>query len=452
MAGLERRALIELLREAFAELPGAPSVRVEAPGEAVDARGWLAAQDAGVRVYWRSRDGLVETAGVGAADTVEAPVSEAGGGLAGLLAEVRSGLSCIHPEMRYFGGWAFDTGLNGSCWRGFGTSRFVLPRFELNVRAGQSVFACNACRADATPSGLEAIGEQFGRLRNVGPVIAAPVIPSVLSREDTPPRAAWECLVERALTAIGAGEFEKVVLARQVKLAFDVAPDPCVLLDQLGRHAENTYLFLVQPSRDAAFLGATPERLCAATGRYVKTEALAGTRPRGNDAAADAGLSDDLMHNGKELREHGIVADRLREVLGRFCGEVRAEREVSLVRLHRCQHLARPFEGIMSNGSSDGDVLAALHPTPAVGGHPDGPALAWLRRNEPFSRGWYAGAVGWAGHDACEFAMGIRSGLVDGNTLTLYAGAGIVAGSVPGAEWEETESKLAAFIDVIDPS
>jgi menaquinone-specific isochorismate synthase len=309
------------------------------------------------------------------------------------------------------------------------------------------VFACNARRTEDYETRLVQIAAQFDRLSPC--TTQAPPLPTLLARDDMPSRTEWEQLVERALKAIGGKALEKVVLARQVKLKFTAPPSFSTILSLLAQHARNAYLFAFQPEEGVAFVGATPERLYKSLGGYVKSEALAGTRPRGISASADVNLAHDLMHNDKELREHGIVADRVRDVLGRICRDLRADPSVSLIRLHRCQHLVRRFEGILANGYTDADVLTTLHPTPAVGGHPDTPALDWLRDNEPFARGWYAGPVGWIGHDSSEFAIAIRSGLISADTLTLYAGAGILAGSVPRTEWEETESKLAAFLDVL---
>jgi menaquinone-specific isochorismate synthase len=97
---------------------------------------------------------------------------------------------------------------------------------------------------------------------------------------------------------------------------------------------------------------------------------------------------------------------------------------------------------------TDAEVLLALHPTPAVGGYPRREALEEIRALEPFDRGWYAGPVGWIGAEGSEFAVGIRSGLVRGNSLALFSGAGIVAGSVPEDEWAEIEQKIGGFVRV----
>jgi menaquinone-specific isochorismate synthase len=98
----------------------------------------------------------------------------------------------------------------------------------------------------------------------------------------------------------------------------------------------------------------------------------------------------------------------------------------------------------------DADLIAALHPTPAVGGLPRGAALRWIAKHEPFDRGIYAAPVGWIGLDGAEFCVALRSGLVRGNELALYNGAGIVRGSDPGEEWQEIETKMQNFLSVLD--
>ena len=114
-----------------------------------------------------------------------------------------------------------------------------------------------------------------------------------------------------------------------------------------------------------------------------------------------------------------------------------------------CPALPQPFVGRTPPGIATADILAALHPTAAVNGHPRKTALQHLRSREPFARGWYAGPVGWIGADASEFAVAIRSARVLGDQVSLFAGAGIVPGSDPDGEWAETESKLSLFLNAL---
>jgi menaquinone-specific isochorismate synthase len=125
------------------------------------------------------------------------------------------------------------------------------------------------------------------------------------------------------------------------------------------------------------------------------------------------------------------------------------DKDISVLKLHQCQHLRTHIEGILEQDNTDADLLRTLHPTPAVGGLPKEGAVRWIAEAEPFDRGWFAGPVGWIGGDSAEFAVGIRSGLVSDTTLSLYAGAGIVPGSEAEQEWAEIENKLSPFVGIL---
>jgi menaquinone-specific isochorismate synthase len=194
-----------------------------------------------------------------------------------------------------------------------------------------------------------------------------------------------------------------------------------------------------------AFVSATPERLFRREGRAVESEAVAGTRPRGASEADDAELRDELLNSEKDKAEHGHVRVGIGEALGPLCDELEIEDGVSEMKLARRRHLVSRVRGTLREGVTDAEVLRALHPTPAVGGYPRAEALEEIRALEPFDRGWYAGPVGWIGAGASEFAVGIRSGLVHGDRVALFSGAGIVAGSSPEGEWAEIEQKIGDF-------
>ncbi|HEX2181466.1 MAG TPA: chorismate-binding protein, partial [Rubrobacteraceae bacterium] len=180
-------------------------------------------------------------------------------------------------------------------------------------------------------------------------------------------------------------------------------------------------------------------------GRLIESEAVAGTRPRGASEADDAELRDDLLRSEKDKAEHEYVRVGIREALGPLCDELEVEDDVSEMKTKSRRHLVSRVHGVLREGVEDAEVLRALHPTPAVGGYPGEGALQEIRTAEPFDRGWYAGPVGWIGADAAEFAVGIRSGLVRGDSLALFSGAGIVEGSEPEAEWAEIEQKIGDF-------
>ena len=161
--------------------------------------------------------------------------------------------------------------------------------------------------------------------------------------------------------------------------------------------------------------------------------------------ADDEGLRDELLHSAKDRVEHTYVSKGIREALEPLCEELEIEDSVADMKLARGRHLRSKIRGKLGDGVTDAGLLEAMHPTPAVGGYPRDRAREEIRVLEPFDRGWYAGPVGWIGAEASEFAVGLRSGLVRGQTLALFSGAGIVAGSVPEEEWAEIEQKIGDF-------
>ena len=200
-----------------------------------------------------------------------------------------------------------------------------------------------------------------------------------------------------------------------------------------------------------AFIGASPERLFRREDRELITEAVAGTRPRSKSHDEDSKLAEELMTSQKDQLEHQIVRKSIRQQLHR-CLEAESlsvSAQPKLLPLARTQHLFSEIRGQLCSDVSDAQLIDTLHPTPAVGGYPTENALAEISRLEPFDRGWYSAPVGWISRDAAEFAVAIRSGLLAGQELSLYSGAGIVPGSDADAEWDEVEHKLVDFIDII---
>ncbi|HWR98005.1 MAG TPA: isochorismate synthase, partial [Candidatus Methanoperedens sp.] len=278
---------------------------------------------------------------------------------------------------------------------------------------------------------------------------ALTALPAVLERADRPDRAAWVAAVEGALARIERGPLQKVVLARRTDFRLAEAPDPFLLLHRLRAANPEGFHFAFSPEGGATFLGVSPERLYRREGRHILSEAVAGTRRRGDSEREDQAIGDALLDSEKDRREHRFVADTVGRGLGELCRSYRADPEISLLKLSRIQHLRRGFEGTLRGQVDDVAIVAALHPTPAVAGNPTAAAVAEIAQREPFSRGWYAGPLGWVDPRGADFTVAIRSGLLSGSRLALFTGAGIVRGSRPIAEWEELENKLAGFVKVI---
>ncbi len=255
--------------------------------------------------------------------------------------------------------------------------------------------------------------------------------------------AAWEAAVRAALEAIAVGALQKVVLARPVVLPLPAPPDPVAVLQALHRSQPRAYCFLFEPRPGAAFVGATPELLARVQHGRVETVALAGSIARGRDEHEDALLGRELLRSAKDRREHAAVVTAIREALAPLTRGLAAPSQPRLRRLPHIQHLETPLRGLLRPGVGLLEVAAALHPTPALGGVPRAAALDFIAAHEPYPRGWYAAPVGLVFPDGSgELGVAIRSALLLGDRAVLYAGAGIVAGSDPAREWQETTLKL----------
>ncbi len=383
-------------------------------------------------------------AAVGVADLREADASGGDLSLPKLLASLPDSAG---SGARYYGGARFDPLRRPEEeWAAFGAYRFVLPRFELHAADGETILTCNL----VLPRDVGNASEILEQIEDLTLPEGEPraTLPTPVSRVDRPDLPGWRQNIGRALAAFSEGRLGKIVLARRVEFGFDGDLDPTLLLGSLQAATPGCFHFYAEPEDGVAFLGASPERLFRRDGSSVVSEAVAGTRPRGTSLENDIGLRDDLMRSAKDRAEHSYVRIGIGETLAPLCEEFEIEEVVSDMKLARGRHLRSRVRGTLREGVTDAVLLDALHPTPAVGGHPRVEALQEIKDLEPFDRGCYAGPVGWIGDEASEFAVGIRSGLVRGRTLDLFSGAGIVAGSMPDEEWAEIEQKIGDFIGV----
>lgn len=264
--------------------------------------------------------------------------------------------------------------------------------------------------------------------------------------EDERPAADWMRLVGETARAIRAGRYHKVVLARAVQATAQSPFGVGEALRRLRSDAPTATIFAIRRG-GRAFLGATPERLAQVTDGRLRTMALAGTAPRGATPDEDARLGAELTQSAKNRGEHAIVVSEICRALAPITVGVNAPEKPQLVRLASLQHLKTPISGRLALGVTALDVVAALHPTPAVGGYPRRAALVAIRDGERLDRGWYAGPVGWLdAKGGGEFVVALRSALLDGARATLFAGCGVVADSDPQAEYAESRIKLHVML------
>ena len=426
------------------------------------------------RSVWLRPDADVGLAAIGVVEAIE-PIggdrfSAASAARAVLEARIRCNAPPEAPAPVLVGGFSFTPAVSsdggepdggGPRWQGFGDCRLVLPALTVIDRPdGTWVLVATRVGPDGDETAAEAVLDERLASFEVEPLpdaadpATADPAGSAAAAQDCGRDDGYEALVSGAVDAIGRGEFQKVVLARTVALGRGL--DVVTVLDRLRQRnpACATFGFTVG---EATFLGATPEELVTLDGSRLHTTALAGTAPRGDSPEADERLAAGLLGSAKNRSEHRFVVDGITEALAGLGLVDPAPAEPGLMRLSRLQHLRTPITARVQrrrSGVSDMDVLRAagvLHPTAAVGGAPTGAALEFIASHEGFDRGWYAAPVGWCDLDGNgELGVALRCALTGPEGTHVFAGAGIVADSVPGEELEETGYKLRALLDVID--
>ncbi len=345
--------------------------------------------------------------------------------------EARAGLPLV-------GGFAFSAlRESGPEWSDFPDLRFSLPERLLEIEAGRARWLGaeplrDACASESAPE------------RSRAPHSAAN---AALTIESDEAPAAYRGRVAAALREIERGEFEKVVVARRLRVrrpgGFELEP----LLRALAARYPSCTLFAIARA-ETTFLGASPEPLLRLRDGVVETAALAGSTARGRSPEEDRELARALLESKKEQAEHAAVLRALRAALAPVCSELQAPEAPGLRRLDGIQHLESRVRARLAQPISLLELAARLHPTPSIAGAPTEAALRWLARHEQLARGWYAGGVGCVdAHGEGELCVALRCALFRGDEALLYAGAGVVAGSQPEAEVQETRLKLRALLD-----
>ena len=365
--------------------------------------------------------------------------------------DVHAGTEAARP--RVFGGFAFHEGAcDGDPWTSFPEARFVLPRVQVTVADNGTWLTVNATGPDATVGAVETrLEREAERLSGLEEPSTRPSRPGIREKRLTTSRAAWRESVEAALGRIRSGELRKVVLAQALDAELESPFPRAATLERLAETYSDCYRYCFEPRAGAeTFFGATPERLVSLRGRTVETDALAGTTGRGETPSEDEWLAEELSSDPKNVHEHELVAETIREQLEPYAASISAgERRVR--RLPTVQHLHTPITAELTADGHVLDLVEALHPTPAVGGLPPDRALETIHETEPFDRGWYAAPVGWidaAGNGA--FAVAIRSAVARDRRATLFAGVGLVADSDPDREWDEVQLKYRPILDELE--
>jgi isochorismate synthase len=364
------------------------------------------------------------------------------------------------------GGFAFeDEEPRCPRWRAFGALSMVVPR-RAWVRRGDRVWRIDVelrggdnregtgrrgGDGDGRGDGSAPAAEDSGTLP---PTAFAPSWPGLRAATpaSTPPagnqvddRAMWRRRVEAALDAIDGGALSKVVLARELEAALPGDLDPRDVVRGLRERRPSCTTFWVRRG-GRSFVGSSPELLARVEGDRVEAVALAGTAARCEHG--DAAAARELLSSAKNAAEHEFVAAEIRDALRAVCVDLQVS-ERAIERLPEALHLATRFRGTLGRDLCALEVAGLLHPTSAVCGLPRHAARALIAAAED-ERGWYAGGIGWVdGAGDGEFSVALRCGLLEAGRATLWAGAGIVRGSQPDAEYDETTTKMQAVLRTI---
>ena len=400
-------------------------------------------------VLWQHEDfGL---AGRGVALRIELPRGLAD---AAAVADVAGSLAAIQRDSDVAGPGTGAVALGALPFVRGAPGSLVVPRVVIGRHDGEAWFTTITRAGDRRAAARLAdrmVTDALGGFTVPRPAPSQFTLTSVMDHD------AWDRLVADAVARIDDGALGKVVLARQVDVT---ANRPFVIPDVLSR------LHALYPTcmvfRIDGFLGASPELLIERRGTHVASLPLAGTIGRSGDLATDEALIAGLLASPKERREHAYVIEDLRRTLGPLCESLDVPDKPTVLELRNVSHLATRLSGELSAGPEPSggkpahpglrvpsalQLVAGVHPTPAVGGTPTDDAVAYIGEVEGFDRGRYAGPVGWMDADGDgSWAIGLRSASVDGDHATMYAGVGIVAGSRPGAELQETQLKLQALL------
>lgn len=262
--------------------------------------------------------------------------------------------------------------------------------------------------------------------------------------------SAFHQSVEAALKSITCGELEKVVLSQAQYLQFKSEPDTDLLLQHLRGCNPSAYVFSVPVDSESAFLGASPELLLSKRNKQVVSNPLAGSIPRSQDREVDLAKSTALKKSEKDNYEHRFVVDSIAQQIARHCVELTVSEYPHVLATNTMLHLSSTVKGYLRSDAPDAlNIALDLHPTPAICGTPTDVAKDFILQNEGYDRGLYTGLVGWMDAEGNgDWAVSIRCGLLTKRRLNVFAGAGVVVGSDPKAEWIETESKLKTLMNI----
>ena len=467
LSRLDKKGYSHFLDKASKALGTASIVSVTLPIEKIDPLACLELldKDGGYQYFWEKP---VDEFAMAAGEALKTLAASGKNRFAQIDKQITSVKECSiaysavehsHAGIHFLGGFSFFDESTDPKWHSFGSASFIIPEWHI-IRDGQlTLLSLNFDLSDYhSASELdEVIKEKFYNICDILKLNEVPEFSSADTLCQAPHTAAtaqafnkWKKSVNRARKLIAEDKFDKIVLAREAGIRLQNVPEPTHIINILREQYPNCYSFLIRNKGSKTFLGCTPERLISFKKKYLLTEALAGSIQRGTTASEDAFMAKELMQSSKNAHEHNYVIRAIEQKLTPFVKKIEKGSKPVIKKLTNVQHLFTPITAWLKEEVNPLTIVEKLHPTPAVGGYPWHKAKPYIRELEEFDRGWYAGPVGWLNsQNSGEFAVAIRSGLIEEDSATFYAGCGIVADSDAETEWEETILKLRPMLSAL---
>ena len=346
----------------------------------------------------------------------------------------------------------------------FPAATIFLPRWQVSCYQGKCVVVANveitaqvnlALLAEKLVNQLARISWYERRISNIFQIQPHKIIKQAHQNAER-----FKSSVVSALESIQANQLNKIVLASAIDV---ISPEPFNLaqsLDNLRKRHPDCYIFSTSNGKGQNFIGASPERLLSIHNHQLEVDALAGSAPRGKTKTEDSAFAYQLLNSEKDRCEHQFVRNFIAERLSHLGLIPKMLPTPQLRKLSNIQHLWTPIQAHLLADIHPLEIIAALHPTPAVAGVPTNIAQEQICCYETFDRSLYAAPIGWVDYqENCEFIVGIRSALIESEKPSrlfannyrarLYAGAGIVAGSDPNKELAEIQLKLQALLKAL---
>lgn len=455
-------ALMERLQQLLQEPhPNIPFIRIEQSVPLQNLLHWLEQQGGCQRTYWRDREADFEIAALDR--SWQLPVQS--------RKDIPVALQTVQRLIQRSGDQAFGahclTYLSFSddtkmVWKAFGYGCVFLSRLEIVQTRRGATLACHLT-GDTEQSWCNSIEQAIELLQNIHwKIMPVDTQFRLQPIKFQPEEQDWHRNIDLATKEFASKKMQKVVLSRTGEMKVNGVVSPWLILSRWKAANPRSYVYAIESTSGDVFFGCSPERLFSRKGRALLTEALAGTIRRGDSRGEDRKLERSLLNDAKNIHENRLVLNDISHRLKSLCLSLETDRSHSVVKLKSIQHLRYLIRGVLKPDVSDGQLLMALHPTPAVGGAGREEAMNFIEQHEGYSRGLYAGVCGVVGPDKAELTVSIRCALIrqimNGldsvceQHLSLFSGAGIVQGSDAADEWQELNNKLETVYSLLKAS